>query len=129
MTMNINNCTDKPALGVTNVVKIPALVRRRGSCTKMAGGLLTGGTYGVYITCSNVRGFFPTSGVLVAKGPIHRGLFAGARDQRRTVRTFKLDPRGGAVLVLKNDLNTHAVGGALVTKLRAVGRADNVRFV
>lgn len=129
MTMKMNKCTDNPALGVTKVVKMPALVRRRGSCTKMAGGLLTRGTQEVYITCSKVRGFFPTGGVVVANGPMHRGLLTRGPRHRRTVHSFKLGPRGGAVLVLNKDLKTHAVGGALVTKLRLVHQAASIRFV
>lgn len=127
-TMNMNKCTDNPALGVTKVVNVPALVRRRGSCTKMAGGLLTGGTYGVYITCSNVRHFFRGSGVVLAKGPIHRKLHGRRVDHRRTVHSFKLSPSGGAVLVMKKDLKTHAVGGYIVRNLSGVG-TSNTRFV
>lgn len=127
-TMNMKNCTDNPALGVTNVVKVPALVRRRGSCTKIAGGLLTRGTRGVYITCRKVRQFFSGGGVVLAKGPIERKLLGGGVSHRRTVHSFKLSPRGGAVLVVKNDLKTHAVGGYVVRKFSGVGRSK-IRFV
>lgn len=126
--MNINKCTDNPALGIYTDGNVPYLVRRRGSCTNIAGGLLTGGTRGVYITCRKVRHFFPTSGVVVAKGPMHRGMLRAALAGRRTQGRFNLSPSGGAVLLINKDLNTEAVGRDILRRLSLIGR-DNIRFV
>ncbi len=128
ITININNCTDNTTLGITTKVKIPVLLRRRGDCTNIAGGVLTHDTSHVYITCSNVRHFFPTSHVRLANGPIHRGLFVNRRTGPRTCRFFNLGPRGPALLVMNKDLNTHAVGRSIVGSLGGLN-SDNVRIV
>ncbi len=128
ITINIKKCTDNPALGVTKTVKVPALVRRRGSCTKIAGGLLTGGTSGVYITCRKVRHFFPGRGVVLAKGPIQRKLASCTNNGSRTIGAFNLRPRGGAILLVNKDLNTQALGRDILKGLALV-TSSNVRLV
>lgn len=112
-----NNCIYNSILCTTTEVGVPAIVRRRGDVTNIAGGFLKRFISGVYVYFSRTGSSFPRGrGVIFAKGPQTRRIIGvGGSSQ---LGRFNLSPSGEAILVFKNSHKTEEVGR---DTLRTVG--------
>lgn len=110
-----NNCIYTPILCTTSGLNVPAVVRRRGSITKIAGGFLDQIISHVYVYFRSTHDSFSTcpSGVIFAKGPQTRRMTSLGRYT--SLGRCKLGGNIPAILVFKNDQKTGGLGRSFMT--------------
>lgn len=122
-----NKCISNPIVEATTGVNVPYVVRRRGTCPNVAGGVLTGDIGGMVLTIPSTGGCF-SGGIsfIVAKGPIERRVLA--TGGRRSEGRLKLSGHP-MILSFNKDLKTEGVGRTITSLITEDNVSNECRRV